>query len=150
MQRLEVSCAVRLIYTSLGAKGFILYREIFAVYSESHNNTQFGHYVEFVCVKTWWYTTNKQYIESPYECMGCIHPFYDCVQSRACPREMKIAGALDCDECVNLRNNQQRHMMELLVSRSPQKVDLTTGGFNASFLMTYCKTFRPYKVNAST
>ena len=61
MQRLEVSCGVRRIYTSLGAKGFILYREIFAVYSESHKNTQFGQNVEFVCVKTWWYTTNKQY-----------------------------------------------------------------------------------------
>jgi hypothetical protein len=37
MQRLEVSCAVRRIYTSLGAKGLML--QIFLVINARHNGT---------------------------------------------------------------------------------------------------------------
>ena len=50
MQRLEVSCGVRLIYTSLGAKGLMMYKAKFAVCSDIRrkHSTQSERHVEFL------------------------------------------------------------------------------------------------------
>jgi hypothetical protein len=45
-----------------------------------------------------------------------------CSNALLCMRQFNIPGALNCDECLNLRSDQLRHVMEPLVQGMRRKV----------------------------
>ena len=100
----------------------MLYREIIVVCSEidtKHINTVCGQNVELLYVKsggTWRRIITMCLRDASYEDVGWIHPVHDYVQWRADVHEvMNIPGAMNCNECLNLRSDRLRHVTEPLV-----------------------------------